>query len=136
MPAGAFRNTTEGVVFPTWTCLVDGVSYPPIPFTTPINRWDLCEDDTLPDGQHNVTLEIQVPEGQQFWFDYMQYEPSEDVPLDNANVYIDSTDPEIIYGMGWTSYSSGRGEEASTFGTSLKFPFHGMLPAYIIMYIP
>lgn len=41
---------------------------------------------------------MQVPEGQQFWFDYMQYAPSENVPLDNANIFIYATDSDITYG--------------------------------------
>lgn len=88
----------------------------------------MCEDDTLPDGQHNITLDIQVPSGQQFWFDYMQYAPSENVPLENANVYVDSTDPDVVYGVGWITYSS-EGEEASASGTSLKLNFYGMISA-------
>ena len=125
MPAGAFRNMTEGAVFPTWTCLIDGVnSSNTNPFRVPIHRWPLCEDDTLPDGQHNVTLNTQVPEGQQFWFDYMQYAPSENVPLENANIYVDNTDPDITFGGDWPNYSHG--QEASTPGSSLKLNFHGM----------
>ncbi len=101
MPAGAFLNTTEGAKSPNWTCFIDGVSYDSFPFSSPINRWPLCEDDNLPDGEHNITLQIQVPEGQVFWFDYMQYAPSENVPLDNANIYIDNTDPDITWGENW-----------------------------------
>ena len=88
MPAGSFRNTTEGALFPTWTCIIDGVSNAPAPFIFPANRWPLCENDFLQDGQHNITLQIQVPEGQQFWFDYMQYKPSDTVPRDNADIYV------------------------------------------------
>ena len=134
MAAGAFRNTTEGAVFPTWTCLIDGVSSSPQRFNIPINRWPLCEDDTFLDGQHNITLQIEVPDGQQFWFDYMQYQPSENVPLDNANIYVDSTDPDITYGAGWTNYASG--QEATTSGTSLKLNFYGMHSGKLKMYTP
>ena len=125
MPAGSFRNTTEGALFPTWTCIIDGVSNAPAPFIFPANRWPLCENDFLQDGQHNITLKIQVPEGQQFWFDYMQYKPSDTVPLDNANIYVDSTDSDVNYGDGWIDYDSGRGQEALTPGTSLSLKFHG-----------
>ncbi|KJA15288.1 hypothetical protein HYPSUDRAFT_1069792, partial [Hypholoma sublateritium FD-334 SS-4] len=94
------------------------------PFQRPDNHWYLCANTTLLDGQHNITLQIQVPEGQQFWFDYMQYAPSENVPLDNANIFIDTTDLDITYGAGWIN-SSGFGMEALTSGTSLKLNFHG-----------
>ncbi len=127
MPAGAFRNTTKGAIFPTWTCSIDGINWPTNPFTSPENRWSLCENDSLSDGEHTITVQIQVPEGQQFWFDYMQYLPSDNVPLDNANMYVDSTDPDILYGVGWSDFESGRGEEASTPGTTLNLNFHGML---------
>ncbi len=108
-------------MFPTWTCLIDGVSSSPEPFRIPINRWPMCEDDTLPDGQQQYHSTNRGPDGQQFWFDYMQYKPSENVPLDNANIYVDSTDPDITYGTGWSNYSSG--QEATTSGTSLKLNF-------------
>ena len=127
MPVGSFRNTTEGAVFPTWKCLVDGDVISSTAFKNATNRWSLCEDDALQDGLHIITLQIQVPAGQQFWFDYMQYMPSETVALDNANVYIDSTDPVIFYGVGWTSYAAGRGQAASALGTSLNLKFYGML---------
>ncbi len=126
MPAGSFRNTTEGAVFPTWTCIIDGVSNAPRSFHLsgqPLAP--VCENDFLQDGQHNITLQIQVPEGQKFWFDYMQYKPSDTVPLDNANIYVDSTDPDVNYSDGWIDYDSGRGQEALTQGTSLSLKFHG-----------
>ena len=124
MPAGAFRNTTKGAIFPTWTCIIDGKIWPTNPFSSPENRWPLCENDSLSDGEHIIVVQIQVPKGQQFWFDYMQYAPSENVPLENANIYVDNTDPDITFGGDWPNYSHG--QEASTPGSSLKLNFHGM----------
>ena len=125
MPAGAFRNTTKGAIFPTWTCIIDGKIWPTNPLSSPENRWPLCENDSLSDGEHIIVVQIQVPKGQQFWFDYMQYLPSENVPLDNANIYVDSTDLDIMYGVGWSDFELGRGGEALTPGTSLNLSFHG-----------
>ena len=114
---------------------MDGVNQTTNSFLGPNNHWNLCDNTTLTDGTHSLILQIVVPEGQQFWFDYMQYAPSENVPLDNANVYIDNTDPDITYGEGWTT-SSGIGEEALTSGTALNLKFHGMLPMSIAIFVP
>lgn len=106
---------------------MDGVIQSSNDFDSPSNHWTLCENTTLSDGQHILTLQMQVPEGQQFWFDYMQYAPSENVPLDNANIFIYATDSDITYGAarGWINASTGK--EALTSGTSLTLKFHGML---------
>ncbi len=80
-------------------------------FIGPSNHWYLCANTTLTDGEHSIALQIQVPEGQQFWFDYMQYVPSfGKCTLDDANIYINNTDPDITYGMGWIN-PGGLGEE-------------------------
>ena len=126
MPVGAFRNTTDGATFPAWTCLVDGGINSANNFNGPTTQWSLCEYDSLPDGQHILSLQIEVSEGQQFWFDYMQYAPSDTVPLDDATIYIDSTDSAVFYGTGWIDYDSGRGEEAIILGTDLTLKFYGM----------
>ena len=43
-----------------------------------------------------------------------------------ARLTVDSTDLDIMYGVGWSDFDLGRGGEALKPGTSLNLSFHGM----------
>ncbi|KDR68488.1 hypothetical protein GALMADRAFT_146165 [Galerina marginata CBS 339.88] len=100
-------DNTSVATDPSWNCLVDGVNISPRiydfgPGVAPGNSYLLCNADSLADGEHTIALQmIGIDSGRTFWFDSIFYAPSASVPLDNATVYIDPTDPAIVYGSGW-----------------------------------
>ncbi|KAF8805440.1 hypothetical protein BYT27DRAFT_7085298 [Phlegmacium glaucopus] len=95
------RNDS-GVVDPTWQCFIDNISINPIPPSPdPQNNWIFCEEDTLLDGPHIITVNVTVLKSQTFWIDKIQYLPSPSVPLDQAAIVVDSGDPQLQYGQGW-----------------------------------
>jgi hypothetical protein len=86
---------------PSWECFVDNVSIGSNPrFPFPENNRVFCEDDSLPDTQHTITLRATVS-GQTLWFDRILYSPSSSVNLDLSFITIDAGDPAVTYGPGW-----------------------------------
>lgn len=88
---------------PAWDCFVDGIQFPnPSPFQFFENNWSLCEQATLPDGLHVLTVNVTAA-GQAFYFDNIQYTPSSSAPavLSPATFKVDHLDPAMVYGPGW-----------------------------------
>lgn len=54
------------------------------------------------DGLHELLVNVSATEDSPFYLDNLQYEPSADVPLNNATVIIPKTDPSISYSPEWT----------------------------------
>ncbi|KAF9478490.1 hypothetical protein BDN70DRAFT_836032 [Pholiota conissans] len=121
------RNDS-GVLDPTWECFIDHIS---IGATTPFqfaeNNWVFCEQDTLVDGSHVLTVNATVKKAQTFWFDQIQYAPSASVPLDNKTILIDSLDPQVLsaYGSGWGSLG-GTANQTTTTNSLFTFNFTGV----------
>lgn len=104
-----------------WTCFVDGISlgktFPSKDFYE--NHRMLCLLNTIADGPHTVTVNATVGENQTFWFDKIQYIPSASVSLENKTIQLDSSDPAILYGSGWSA------SETQTNGAQVGCNFFG-----------
>jgi len=123
------RNDS-GVVDPQWDCYLDGVQFKAkdaYPF--PLNNWYMCEQLSIPDGQHTLTVNATVRNGQTFWFDHILYAPSASVPLEDKTVYIDAYDAEVEKAMqeskAWQIFGT-TANITTVPGTSFKFNFTGM----------
>lgn len=95
------KNSSSGIVDPSWECLIDNNSIgstPPFLFIE--NNWNLCSADNLPSGTHTLTVNT-FSHGRHFWFDYLQYTPSNVDDLNNALVKVPRTDPDIVYDGTW-----------------------------------
>lgn len=118
-------NTTTGWD-PRWECFVDNVSIGATdPFPYDENNWPLCQATDLNDGLHELAVNITSTTGQPFWLDYIQYAPSSSVSEETAYVVVDSLDPAIGYGVGWTALG-GSANMTSTQGSIFQFNFTGI----------
>ncbi|KAF8912156.1 hypothetical protein CPB84DRAFT_1761418 [Gymnopilus junonius] len=109
---------------PFWQCIVDGVVIPSIVYTTPENRLRYCEEDGLAeDVQHNITVKASVQNQRTFWFDYIQYLPPVDEPLENVSISVDIPDPQMLFSNGWTLHAPGY--MTSLLGSTFSFTFTG-----------
>jgi len=100
---------TSGVLDPTWECFIDNISIgaSPILMSGLENNQVLCNNDSLVDGPHVLTVNATPINFQTFWFDDIQYVPSASVPLDQAAIIINNTDPRLQYaGPGWVPLST------------------------------
>ena len=83
------RNDS-GVLDPTWECFVDNISIgASAPFQFPENNWVFCQQDTLVDGAHVLTVNATVSQNQTFWIDDIQYVPSASVSLDQKAIVVE-----------------------------------------------
>ena len=86
---------------PSWECFIDNTSIGSNPASpTSENNWVLCGGG-FPDGLHVLTVKANVSDGQAFWFDHIQYDPSASVSLNQSLLRIDSNDSAIQYSSGW-----------------------------------
>ncbi|KAF8151517.1 hypothetical protein B0H34DRAFT_132315 [Crassisporium funariophilum] len=115
----------DGVLNPSWECFVDGVS---IGYKEPHffleDRCTLCETEHLDDRPHVITVNTTVRNNKIFWFDDVSYIPSASVALDQALVYIESSDSSIQYGAGWRGVRD-IAYMTSEAGSKLTFEFTG-----------
>lgn len=109
----------------SWECIVDDLPIQPITYTVAENRLRLCEADGLSNDMHEITVNTRVPSQKTFWMDYIQYLPFDDLPLDNATMFIETPDPKMVLGPGWTSYYPGL--TTSTSESTFSFDFNGTL---------
>ena len=117
----------SGVLDPTWDCFVDKISIAPRPpFQYPENNWLFCDQETLVDGPHILTVNATVIKAQTFWFDNIQYVPSARVSLENAAVFVDSLDRQLQYGAGWQALGSTAYMTSQT-NSTFTFDFIGTL---------
>ncbi|KAJ3509221.1 hypothetical protein NLJ89_g5333 [Agrocybe chaxingu] len=87
----------SGIIDPTWECFIDNISIgstPPSPVSA--NRWLFCDQLSLLDGPHVLTLNATIRISQTFWFDTIEYVPSPGVSLENKAIGIDSLDPQVL----------------------------------------
>ncbi|KAJ7020040.1 hypothetical protein C8F04DRAFT_1014661 [Mycena alexandri] len=113
----------NNVTDPTWTCTVDGIAIqnPEPTFQFPENNWPLCEQNTIPSGQHILTVEV-TSKGQPFYFDSLIYTPSPDAVFESAVLLYPDGDPALSYGPGWKE----DGEQvAQTANTQVTLNFYG-----------
>ncbi|KAJ7903207.1 hypothetical protein B0H13DRAFT_1717337 [Mycena leptocephala] len=125
---------TNGVVTPTWTCLVDGVAIPEQDptFQFPENNWDLCEQSQLSAGAHTLTINVQTT-GRTFYIDYLLYTPTADVDLDGVVLEYRNTDASVSFQSGWQTWGVQNVTQSN--GASVALNFHGTA-ATLIGYIP
>ncbi|KAJ7912199.1 hypothetical protein B0H13DRAFT_1713308 [Mycena leptocephala] len=125
---------TNGVVTPTWTCLVDGVAIPEQnpTFQFPENNWDLCAQSQLSAGAHTLTINVQTT-GRTFYIDYLLYTPTADVDLDGAVLEYSNTDASVSFQSGWQTWGAQNVTQSN--GASVALNFHGTA-ATLIGYIP
>ena len=123
------RNDS-GVVDPQWDCYLDGAQFKSNDaFAYPLNNWVMCEQLSIPDDQHIFTVNATIRNGQPFWFDYILYAPSVNVPLQEKTIFIEAFDTEVEKSMqeskAWQPF--GPTANITTIpGTSFKFNFTGI----------
>ena len=91
------------------------------------NRQIHCENAGMAEGPHVVTLN--TTNNNPYWFDFIEIIPSMTAPVGSAEaVFINSTDPLMQFGVGWTKYSLGyiTTQPNSTF----EFSFYGASRTY------
>ena len=119
------RNDS-GVLDPTWQCFVDNISIgASTPFPYAENNWVFCEQDTLVDGPHILTVNATILKSQTFWIDNIQYVPSASVSLDQKAVVVDNLDPQLQYGQGWQALG-GTANMTTVPGSIFLYNFIGM----------
>ncbi|GLB43779.1 hypothetical protein LshimejAT787_1402910 [Lyophyllum shimeji] len=78
-----------------WECFVDNVSIGAVkPSLFHENNQLLCDGAQLPDGSHELTVQIKMRNGTTFWLDYLQYTPIK-APSDDSVFLVENTDPGI-----------------------------------------
>ncbi|GJJ15746.1 hypothetical protein Clacol_010024 [Clathrus columnatus] len=85
---------------PNVQCFLDGVSFATVTLGGPQNNIHICAT-TFPDGQHELAVNVST-QGEPFYLDNLQYQPSANVPLNNATILIPSGDPSITLSIGWS----------------------------------
>ncbi|KAF9440560.1 hypothetical protein P691DRAFT_608922, partial [Macrolepiota fuliginosa MF-IS2] len=97
---------------PTFECFIDDVSIgrtSPFPFAE--NNWPFCNKSGLPDGPHELQIDVTVMSpNNTFWLDQIKYNPSSAVPLDNKVLLVNNSDPAITYDSFWTEWPGGLGK--------------------------
>ncbi|KDR71369.1 hypothetical protein GALMADRAFT_102720 [Galerina marginata CBS 339.88] len=118
-------TSSSGETDLTWACSVDGTSIASFDTSaTPDNNLALCGSTSLSNVMHTLVLQATVSNSSKtFWFDELQYAPLAGVPLDNATVIVDFSDPAIQYGAGWTGINGGVTTQSTE--TGLGFDFVG-----------
>ncbi|PPR02066.1 hypothetical protein CVT24_011165 [Panaeolus cyanescens] len=123
------RNDS-GVLDPQWQCFLDGVQLRSNPARDFENNWSLCNVASTPgvsvnDGPHILTVNITVQRSQTFWFDRINYKPSDSVPLDDETIIVQNNDPELMYDPSWVSLG-GDSNATSQTGSNVTFFFQGI----------
>lgn len=121
---------------PTWECFVDDITIgATAPFAFAENNWVFCNQDSLVDGPHVLTVNATVLKNQTFWFDDIQYVPSASVPLGQAAIMVDNLDPQLQYGAGWQAL--GNSANMTTVpGSIFTYDFIGMQMQIISLSFP
>ncbi|KAG6867677.1 hypothetical protein C0993_012485 [Termitomyces sp. T159_Od127] len=107
---------------PKWECFVDGISIGATkPFQFAENNWSLCEQGTIADGPHVITVNVTTT-GNTFWFDYLMFTPS---PRNSsATLLVQNTDPAILYDHSWRKLG-GTANITTKIGSVMNFDFVG-----------
>jgi hypothetical protein len=110
MVVGYMSNLNTKIPEP-WNCAIDGnaISNTPVGTlqSTPLldpNVFSLCSWHSSTDSDsdsHNLTVTItNADQDRPFYFDYIEYFPTESAAFDNATVLINPNDTEIMYSDG------------------------------------
>lgn len=91
-----------------WNCAIDGNAIPITPIGTfkstllDPNAFSLCSWHSPTDlDSHNLTVTItNADQDHPFYFDYIEYSPTQSAAFDNATVLISPNDTEIKYSDG------------------------------------
>ncbi|KAF9532761.1 hypothetical protein CPB83DRAFT_580455 [Crepidotus variabilis] len=119
------RNDS-GVIDPQLQCFVDNISIGvQQPFAYTENNWCLCKIENLVDGHHTITANVTVMKNQTFWFDRIEYKPSEEHNLAEQAISISNADPALRYGSGWSNLG-GFTNITTKKGSSLQYEFYGV----------
>ncbi|KAF5345410.1 hypothetical protein D9756_010991 [Leucocoprinus leucothites] len=111
---------------PTLQCFIDGASIDrEVPSQFAENNLKLCGKSGLPDGSHNLQIQVKVlSSSQPFWLDQIRYIPSPKMPLDNKIIYIRNNDPAIQFDAQWRSLG-GNASMTNTQGSVAQVTFVG-----------
>ncbi|KAG6873170.1 hypothetical protein C0995_002019 [Termitomyces sp. Mi166 len=121
----SLKQVDNGTSFdPSWECFVDQISIGATkPFQFPENNWVLCEEETITDGVHVITINV-TSTGNTFWFDYITYTPSPSTSYETAVLLVQNTDSAMIYGAGWGALG-GTANMTTKVGSEAIFSFVG-----------
>lgn len=119
-------GTQFSTSMPQWTCSIDDEELSTSLNTSDGNNLHLCAS-TLADGTHNVVLNISATEDEPFWFDYIQFLPSADMSLDQADVVYGTDDSLIQCDSQWDPMKVGTMTMKK--GSTMSFDFNGTLPS-------
>ncbi|KAG6844440.1 hypothetical protein H0H87_006981, partial [Tephrocybe sp. NHM501043] len=109
---------------PGWECFVDNISIGATdPFEFPENNWVLCQQSTLNDGPHEVTVNVTTT-GTTFWLDYITYTPSASALYQESVLRVENSDTALLYGAGWGSLG-GTANQTTAKGAQAKYDFVG-----------
>ncbi|KIJ30751.1 hypothetical protein M422DRAFT_77821, partial [Sphaerobolus stellatus SS14] len=125
----------SGTIFPVFTCSIDGIQIPNEGFSlVATNNYVLCDQKpgTLVDREHHFSLAVTASQ-QPFYFDRIEYIPSNNVSLSQATVKVNHTDPTISYGAGWANYGNFVNMTRSA-GSEMTFPFVGKSVTWVSYY--
>ncbi|KAF9522929.1 hypothetical protein CPB83DRAFT_863775 [Crepidotus variabilis] len=106
-----------------WKCTVDGVPIDgksKMPFE---NGLTFCQQPNLPDGPHNLTVEVTSKDSLRFWFDHIQYTPSPNAILEDRAIIYENDDQDLKYSSGW--YSANGTTKTNQTGATVELEFHG-----------
>ncbi|GJJ15937.1 hypothetical protein Clacol_010216 [Clathrus columnatus] len=119
---------------PTWKCSVDGISLgPPNLFQFPQNNWPLCNAGTIPDGSHQLVVNVSS-DGMPFYLDYIEYRPSSNVSLENSLIEINNGDSAIDYISGWSALGTTANQTLDPSGlvnvtfVGIQLSWYGFIP--------
>lgn len=127
---GSFYQTLTAPGAHVWQCSIDGVGFghpTPPSGNTSGNNYLLCDGTKLDlaEGVHNFTIDINITsKSSTFWFDWIEYLPSPDAPLNNTVARVDHDDPIILYDASW-QHSSGLLSMTTVPGSAATISFVG-----------
>ena len=116
---------------PSWSCLVDGFSLlgGGLSGNSSSNNELLCSS-TVPLSSDPHQLLVTISQGySSIWFDSIRYTPLSNVPLDNATILVDQSDPGIEYDGQWSLAFNGTqtNKLSQSAGEKIKFDFTGKI---------
>ncbi|KAG5638613.1 hypothetical protein H0H81_011503 [Sphagnurus paluster] len=109
---------------PSWECFVDQISIgATAPFQYAENNWYLCQQNSLKDGPHEITINVTTT-GTAFWLDYLLFTPSPTLSFNETVLLVQNTDPAIKYDSNWGDLG-GVANMTTVKGAQARFNFVG-----------
>ncbi|KAG5735203.1 hypothetical protein E4T56_gene4807 [Termitomyces sp. T112] len=127
----SLKTVDNGTGFdPHWECFVDQISIGATkPFQFAENNWQLCEQASMTDGPHVLTINV-TSAGNTFWFDYLTYTPSPSASYETTVLLVQNTDSAITYDSGWGELGN-TANMTTKVGSEVKFDFVGTSLAWV-----